>query len=502
MSRKRALHSTLFGGRPRRRVPAADPASRIGVLAGLGIHGYDAVEDGFLTGLVLGEPILLVGDIGSAKTMLAERTAAALGMRFWAYDASKAVFEDVVGFPDPRAMQEGRVDYLQAPPTLWGKDFILVDELSRAPLGMQNKWLEIIQSRRLMGMALPELQMIVAAMNPTGMGGTMPLDPALAGRFTFILRVPEVHDLREEDRRKVIRSLPPGYALRRGVAPSSRAGQGEGSPAQDLEALLERARQNFHWAESAMSEVAMAYLDHVREHLKCRDLSLDGRRLAMMYRAVLGLVALHRAAGRLPARLDGPPVDLFRHALDLTLPFCALGQDVPQMVLDAAHRHAVAAIQGQRRPVVVGQHFLELVRGLVTGDEAWRDRAASALLVTRLTNAVERPSRVETAVEAAAALVHLMARPEVHDRLSADARHRLWCCWQDLTSLEPDQAGEFADKSAALEYADDLPDRARQAVRRLAFRMAERLDRLPSVHCSFEDVAPKLIEAVVEGGMT
>ncbi len=48
------------------------------LLRGLGIHGLDALEDAAVAALVTGDPLLLVGRHGSAKTLLARRVARAL----------------------------------------------------------------------------------------------------------------------------------------------------------------------------------------------------------------------------------------------------------------------------------------------------------------------------------------------------------------------------------------------------------------------------------------
>lgn len=497
MSRKRGGFSTVKRFRSHRRVPTVGPPSRFGVLASLGIHGCGAIEDAYLAGLALGEPILLVGGIGSAKTLLAERTAQALGLRFWAYDASKAVFEDVMGFPDPRAMQEGRVDYLPAPLTLWGKEFILVDELSRAVPGMQNKWLEVIRSRRLMGMPLPDLQYIVAAMNPVGLLGTMPLDPALAGRFPFILSLPDVNVMDEEDRRRVIRNTTEAdaHGLRR-----TAAAQESGPDVPALSSLIERTRALYPGIEQQWGETVVTYLDHVRQHLLARDLALDGRRLGMMRRALLAMLALREVTGRTAERHDAPPFEAFRAALDHTLPFEAQGEGVPRLVLNTAHNHAVSVLKGRRRMPLVGPHFLDQVEDWLKDEEAASDRAASSLLVTRIASALEHPKKPEVATEAAAALFRLMAHPETHARLSADTRHRLWTSWKSLSSLGPHQVGEFSDRSSAVEVEDEVPERVRTAVLRMAFRLSERLDRLPSIHCPFEDFAAGLLDVLVEGG--
>ncbi len=111
-------------------------------------------------------------------------------IEFNAYDASKSLFEDVIGFPNPMKMQTGVLYYLPSPITIWNKKFILIDEISRANPAMQNKWLEIIRSRRLMGKIIPNLKYVFSAINPLNYSGTNPLDSALADRFFIIVQVP------------------------------------------------------------------------------------------------------------------------------------------------------------------------------------------------------------------------------------------------------------------------------------------------------------------------
>ncbi len=72
------------------------------LLSKLGIFGWkEADENLVLASLLTGDPLLLVGNHGCAKTHVANKVAQALGRRFLVYDASKAMFEDVLGPGDP-----------------------------------------------------------------------------------------------------------------------------------------------------------------------------------------------------------------------------------------------------------------------------------------------------------------------------------------------------------------------------------------------------------------
>ena len=57
------------------------------------------------------DPVLLVGGHDAAKTLLINRLARALNKKFYAYDASKAMFEDVIGFPNPHSLSNGIIEY-------------------------------------------------------------------------------------------------------------------------------------------------------------------------------------------------------------------------------------------------------------------------------------------------------------------------------------------------------------------------------------------------------
>src|SRR3989339_255012 len=117
------------------------------LLEKLGIYGWSEKDENLLlASLLTGDPLLLIGSHGTAKTQVIYKLAEALGKKFIAYDASKALFEDVLGYPNIQMLKKGQVEYIPSTVTIWDKEFIVIDELNRALPEMQSKWLEIIRS--------------------------------------------------------------------------------------------------------------------------------------------------------------------------------------------------------------------------------------------------------------------------------------------------------------------------------------------------------------------
>ena len=103
------------------------------ILEQLGIYGWTGDDENLaLASLLTGDPLLLIGAHGSAKTQVAYKVAQAMARKFLAYDASKALFEDVLGFPNVESLKAGRVEYVASAVTIWDKDFVLIDEINRA----------------------------------------------------------------------------------------------------------------------------------------------------------------------------------------------------------------------------------------------------------------------------------------------------------------------------------------------------------------------------------
>jgi MoxR-like ATPase len=178
----------------------------------LGLAGWDCLEPVVLAALAAEEPLLLVGAHGSAKSLLLERLAAALGLEFRAYNASLLHFDDLVGVPLPD--ESGRsLRYIATPTSIWDAEVVFLDELNRTRPELQNKVFPIVHERRVQGVALTRLRHRWAAMNPPPADGdddgacylgAEPLDPALADRFAFVVEAPGWAALSSAEQRRVL----------------------------------------------------------------------------------------------------------------------------------------------------------------------------------------------------------------------------------------------------------------------------------------------------------
>ncbi len=286
----------------------------------LGIYGWkEADENLLLATLLTGDPVLLVGSHGTAKTGLFTKIAQALGLRAISYDASKALFEDVLGYPNPKELLEGRVSYIASDVTIWDKEFVLIDELNRAQAEMQNKWLEIIRSRRVMG-AATAVSWVWAAMNPKSYSATHTLDDALVGRFAMFVYPPEVLSMDEADRARVACHMNGDDAPALGcwaddakAKAKSRVKKQPRSVAAvgaEMKALLTRAAKLFASLKSdlpRLGEFLARFADLAFRETK-GEVKLDGRRLGFIYRNLLA----NRAVELATAEAEGVSPPEFR----------------------------------------------------------------------------------------------------------------------------------------------------------------------------------------------
>ena len=266
-----------------------------------GVYGWkEADENLAIASLLTGDPLLLIGNHGCAKTHAANKVAQALGRRFLVYDASKAMFEDVLGYPNVERLRHGIVEYVSSPVTIWDKEMILIDELNRAVPELQSKWLEIIRSRKIMGFPT-EVKWVWAAMNPMSYSATNALDEALIGRFALFIYPPDVLQMNEADRIRV------ATHINGDDAPSLNEWADTGNKTVsvhdvqavclELQRILRLAAQHFLRLREQMPSLAeflAKYADLLVRESK-GEVALDGRRLGFIHRNLLANRAIELA---------------------------------------------------------------------------------------------------------------------------------------------------------------------------------------------------------------
>ncbi|NUM55788.1 MAG: MoxR family ATPase [Candidatus Hydrogenedentes bacterium] len=272
------------------------------ILQHLGIYGWkDADENLVLASLLTGDPLLLIGNHGCAKTHVANKVAQALGRTFLVYDASKCMFEDVLGYPNVEKLKYGIVEYVPSPVTIWDKELVLIDELNRAVPELQSKWLEIIRSRRIMGFTT-RVKWVWSAMNPLSYSATQALDDALIGRFALFLYPPEILQMDEADRIRVATHIngddaPSLSEWTNGVSAGTVPQTNLEEVATNLRTVLAIAGRHFLRLRDQLGtlpEFLAKFCDLLVRETK-GEVALDGRRLGFIHRNLIANRAVELA---------------------------------------------------------------------------------------------------------------------------------------------------------------------------------------------------------------
>jgi MoxR-like ATPase len=306
-------------------VPPLVPAGSAGLIRRLGLVGLDALEPVVLASLATASPLLLIGAHGSAKSLLLERIAQALGLRWRHYNAALVNYDDLVGYPLPD--ERGQLRFVETPASVWGAQAVFVDEISRARLDMQNRLFPIVHERRVQGIDLADLRHRWAAMNPPAADdedapytGSHPLDAALADRFAFHVPMPDWRQFGAEEQEAVIRA--------------HTAGPDADAPAA-WSAALQRTGELMPQVERLWAVPVARYVRHLAALLDEAGFALSARRAGMLARNV---AAVH--AARLACDPLATPEDSAWLATVHSMPFAACGKPLEGGKLLAAHRQA------------------------------------------------------------------------------------------------------------------------------------------------------------------
>ncbi len=305
------------------------------ILRKLGLVGLERIEPVILAALVQREPLLLVGNHGTGKSLLLNRLAQALGLEHRHYNASLLSFDDLVGYPLPDP--NGTLRFVQTPASIWGAQSVFFDEISRCRPEMQNKLFSLIHERRVQGIDLDQLIYRWSAMNPPGTDsepagyiGSEPLDLALADRFAYIVRVPDWSEMTVEDQEHLLHAA---------------QGEPDTRAAAELQSILDAATALYEMLRSALLEQVARYVHMLAALLAEGKITLSGRRAAMLVRNICAVHAVRVSCSTEPDL--GQSAEL---ALVNSLPQLAVtGEEIPRLKLAPAHREAWKSVGNPQR---------------------------------------------------------------------------------------------------------------------------------------------------------
>lgn len=302
----------------------------ISLLRKLGLVGLERIEPVILAALVHREPLLLIGNHGTGKSLLLNRLAQALGLEHRHYNASLLSFDDLVGYPLPDS--NGTLRFVQTPASIWGAQSVFFDEISRCRPEMQNKLFSLIHERRVQGIDLDRLIYRWSAMNPpsadgedNGYAGSEPLDLALADRFAFIVRVPDWSEMKPADQELLL------HVAQQEPAPGGAA---------ELRTTLRKAESFYGgYCQAFLGQLAV-YIRVLGVLLAEAKLTISGRRAAMLARNICAIHAVSTVVSSRASLEEAAKLALFH-----SLPQIAAGRSAIQgLKLVSAHQEAWKAL--------------------------------------------------------------------------------------------------------------------------------------------------------------
>lgn len=121
--------------------------------------------------------------------------------------------DDLFGYPNPKSLADGKIEFVDTPFAIWGAKAAIFDEINRANPLIQGKLHEIIRTKRLMGMDT-NLEFVFSAVNPPGIYDSAYMGLALASRFVCV-QVPSTEEMSNANRKDIL------YELGRELLPST-----------------------------------------------------------------------------------------------------------------------------------------------------------------------------------------------------------------------------------------------------------------------------------------
>jgi MoxR-like ATPase len=180
------------------------------------IVGQDRLVERLLVGLLAKGHLLLEGVPGVAKTLAVETAARVVGGTFSRLQFTPdLVPADILG---TRIYRQGREEFdVELGPVV--ANFVLADEINRAPAKVQSAMLEVMAEKHLSiggkTFPMPDPFLVLATQNPIENEGVYPLPEAQRDRFLFkiIIEYPDLEEEREIIYRMGVEAPTPAQVL-------------------------------------------------------------------------------------------------------------------------------------------------------------------------------------------------------------------------------------------------------------------------------------------------
>src|SRR5256714_4595125 len=290
------------------------------------IAGQEEMLERVLVCLLAGGHVLIEGVPGLAKTLTVKTTAAVLGGSFQRVQFTPdLVPSDLVG---TRVYRPDKTEFdTELGPVFC--NFLLADEINRAPAKVQSALLEVMQERQVTightTFAVPSPFLVLATQNPIESEGTYPLPEAQVDRF--MLKVLVDYPAHDEELTVVARSLEPPPDLQQALSLA------------ELQELQRQATEIYVDPALISWTVDVATATRRPAEHGLADVA-DYVAFGASPRGPISLLAAGRAPalirGRdyvIPADLEALARDAFRHRLVLS--YRALAEEVaPDTILD------------------------------------------------------------------------------------------------------------------------------------------------------------------------
>jgi len=322
-------------------MPRKSSPKRSHLLRSLDLFGLEHLDPVILASLADGQPLLLIGRHGTAKSELLNRIAESLRLDHRHYNSSLIAFDDLLGYPVPNQERNG-LCYLHTEGDLWGAESVFLDEISRCRPEHQNKLFSIIYEKRVQGLKLEKLRYRWAAMNPPvslesleeqseTYQGSLPLDPALADRFPYIVELPDFDKL--------------GTGIRLKIIESGGLYSGDGSEIKRLITCTERFRKKLG---ASQLKWCFGYVNALVLLLKKAELPISGRRAVTLAQNISWIYSASQALGARDSLEDCAFT-----ALKWGLPQRARGVSISVSKLNAVHKSALLTAGADKESVLL-----------------------------------------------------------------------------------------------------------------------------------------------------